>query len=217
MGEKHDEERAAPDLGSGNRRTRTETVDHAQMLKALKEAFEAGGAASRHVIEAQSGALKDAYAEIARLHGACGSAIGKSQELVERLKVVAGQNIALTLAEGASQERVQEQIQKGENTRHALTLAATNPFLGVVIQKFLPGLSFTPPRPPGEGNTPKEAAERFAASLRSGSEGAQLFVEAIKTYCEEEIGRPGDFALLLEFFAGAVGGSSVAEQKGEAA
>ncbi len=201
------EDDRAPELdkGSGAKRTRTETFDAAAMLRAVKDAFEAGASTSRAVLDSTTAALKDAYAEIGRLHGLSKGAIEKSQELVTRLQTVASQNVALALAEQNGRAQVAEIEQRGENLRHGLTLLVTNPYMGLVVNRLLPAIGVQPLRPPGEGNTPREAAERLAASLRSGSDGSKLLLDALKDYCAEELGRPDDLGLLLEFLAEAVG------------
>ncbi len=225
-----DEDRAPavePSEPAGTRRTRTETVDHAAILKAVTGAFEAGGSAARSVVDSLNSALQDErkenarlHSEIARLHGSHAASFEKQQDLVTTLRTVAGQNIALTLAEGQGKRDKEEVIQKGENLRHGMSLLATNPMLTIVLTRLLPGLNVTPSRPPGEGNTPREAAERFAAALRSGTEGTKVLLDMLATYCEEEETlRAGDLVLLLEFFAGAMGGAepAPAEQKTEVA
>jgi hypothetical protein len=213
MGKRNDDDDdRAPDLSGapGTRRTRTETIDFAAVMRSNREAFEAGASQSRQLVDTLNQALKDAHEENKRLREACGGAIEKSQELVGKLQAVASQNVALTLAEGQGKAQVQETIQKGENIRHAMSLAATSPFLPVLAQKLFPDLALFGPKPAGPGNTPREAAQRFAASLMSGSENAKTLHEVLTTYCEEEIGRPGDVALLLEFFQGAIGGEAPA-------
>lgn len=220
----------------GERRTRNETVDHAAIYKAAAGAFAEGGATARQVVDALTLVLKEErgaierervakaaeianlHVEIARLHGSHAVGFVEQQKLIERLHTVAGQNVSLALAEGQAKERQEEVRQKGENTRHAMSMVAENPFLGIVLQKLLPGVDLKPPRPAGEGNTPREAAERFAASLRSGSEGSRLLLDVLGTYCAEELERPSDLGLLLEFFQGAMGDAPPApEQKTEAA
>jgi hypothetical protein len=190
------------DLGSRSRLTRREIFDNAAQMRALREAFEAGGSAARAVIDSQAGALKEAYAEIARLHSMCGGAIDKSHELVGQLQHVASQNVNLTLAEANGRVEVAKVEQQGESLRHAVTLVATNPFLGVILKQVMPGIDLAgllPPRPAGPGNTPVEAVQRLAASLRSGSEGSKILLDVLAQYCNEELQRPGDLALIIEY------------------
>jgi hypothetical protein len=189
-----------PDMGApGTRRLRTETIDHAAMSRALREAFEAGGASARSTIDAQAAALREAYAEIGRSHAASNASVEKSQELVGRLQMVANQNVSLTLAEQNGRVAMAEVEQRGLNLRHGITTLATNPYLGLVLQKFLPDLNLLPPRPAGPGNTPIEAVQRLAASLRTGSDGSKILLDVLANYCAEELERPGDVALLIEY------------------
>jgi hypothetical protein len=185
--------------GTRTNRTRTETVDHAAMTRAIKDAFEAGGAAARGIIDAQARALTEAYAEIAAGHRLAAASVEKSQELVGRLQQVASQNVSLTLAEQNGRAQVADIQEKGLSLRHGMTTLATNPYLGLVLERVLPGLNIKPPRPPGPGNTPLEAVQRLAASLRSGSEGSKILLDVLAQFCAEELDRPGDVGLLIEF------------------
>lgn len=195
-----DDDDRPPDMGApGNRRTTTTTIDHAAMLKALAAAFEAGGASARSIIDSQAAALSQAYAEISRSHGLSSASIEKSQELVGRLQAVANQNVSLTLAEQQGRAQVAQIEQQGMNLRHGITTLAVNPYLGLVLKKFLPDLDLLPPRPAGPGNTPIEAVQRLAASLRTGSEGSKIVLDVLASYCTEELERPGDLALLIEY------------------
>lgn len=204
---------------AGTRRTRTETVDHAAIAKVQATAFEAGGSNARAFLDLQNAALKDAHVENGRLQGELrlvrashDAVVQKQQELVGELARVASQNVALTLAEGQNKTSQTEAHEKGESIRHGMTLVATNPYLGTVLKLLAPGIDVTPPRHPGPGNTPQEAAERFAAALRSGSEHSKGLLEMINTFCTEELERPGDLGLLLEFFQSAVSDPGAKEE-----